>query len=103
MPSTSPIAQPVRQCSVALTAVVQELVMTPTIYPLGVYDQDVQRARRVTWRCLRAPLRCTGRRVSPAYPHLLEPITLGDLTLRNRVVMGSMHTGLEDRRGTCPS
>ncbi len=31
------------------------------------------------------------------YPHLLAPITLGDLTLRNRVVMGSMHTGLEDR------
>jgi 2,4-dienoyl-CoA reductase (NADPH2) len=36
----------------------------------------------------------------PRYPHLLEPITLGAgpdaLTLRNRVVMGSMHTGLED-------
>ncbi|MDZ5619523.1 NADPH-dependent 2,4-dienoyl-CoA reductase [Nocardioides sp. HM23] len=31
-----------------------------------------------------------------AYPHLLEPLTLGRLTLRNRVVMGSMHTGLED-------
>ncbi|MCW2783599.1 MAG: 2,4-dienoyl-CoA reductase [Marmoricola sp.] len=31
-----------------------------------------------------------------AYPHLLEPITLGNLTLRNRAVMGSMHTGLED-------
>ena len=30
------------------------------------------------------------------YPHLLSPITLGGLTLRNRVVMGSMHTGLED-------
>ena len=30
------------------------------------------------------------------YPHLLAPITLGDLELRNRVVMGSMHTGLED-------
>ena len=30
------------------------------------------------------------------YPRLLEPITLGGLTLRNRVVMGSMHTGLED-------
>ncbi|MCY7395640.1 MAG: NADPH-dependent 2,4-dienoyl-CoA reductase [Nocardioides sp.] len=30
------------------------------------------------------------------YPHLLQPITLGSLTLRNRVVMGSMHTGLED-------
>jgi 2,4-dienoyl-CoA reductase (NADPH2) len=30
------------------------------------------------------------------YPHLLEPLTIGDLTLRNRAVMGSMHTGLED-------
>ena len=32
------------------------------------------------------------------YPHLLAPLTLGEggLTLRNRVVMGSMHTGLED-------
>jgi 2,4-dienoyl-CoA reductase (NADPH2) len=30
------------------------------------------------------------------YPRLLEPITIGDLTLRNRAVMGSMHTGLED-------
>jgi 2,4-dienoyl-CoA reductase (NADPH2) len=33
---------------------------------------------------------------TPRYPHLLEPITIGDLTLRNRAVMGSMHTGLED-------
>ncbi|MCD6639102.1 MAG: NADPH-dependent 2,4-dienoyl-CoA reductase [Nocardioides sp.] len=32
----------------------------------------------------------------PLYPHLLEPIRLGSLTLRNRVVMGSMHTGIED-------
>jgi 2,4-dienoyl-CoA reductase (NADPH2) len=30
------------------------------------------------------------------YPHLLSPLTIGSLTLRNRVVMGSMHTGLED-------
>ncbi len=30
------------------------------------------------------------------YPHLLQPITLGHLTLPNRVVMGSMHTGLEE-------
>jgi 2,4-dienoyl-CoA reductase (NADPH2) len=35
-------------------------------------------------------------RVTP-YPHLLEPLDLGHTTLRNRVVMGSMHTGLEDR------
>ena len=31
------------------------------------------------------------------YPHLLEPLDLGFTELRNRVVMGSMHTGLEDR------
>lgn len=31
------------------------------------------------------------------YPHLLSPLTLGHLTLANRVVMGSMHTGLEER------
>jgi 2,4-dienoyl-CoA reductase (NADPH2) len=38
-----------------------------------------------------------------SYPHLLEPITLGDLTLRNRLVMGSMHTGLEDRVRDLPA
>ncbi|MBM4590307.1 FAD-dependent oxidoreductase [Rhodococcus hoagii] len=31
------------------------------------------------------------------FPHLLAPLDLGFTTLRNRVVMGSMHTGLEDR------
>ena len=36
------------------------------------------------------------------YPHLLEPITLGGVPLRNRVVMGSMHTGLEDRARHLP-
>jgi 2,4-dienoyl-CoA reductase (NADPH2) len=30
------------------------------------------------------------------FPHLLAPIRLGDVALRNRVVMGSMHTGLEE-------
>jgi 2,4-dienoyl-CoA reductase (NADPH2) len=31
------------------------------------------------------------------YPKLLSPLDLGFTTLRNRVIMGSMHTGLEDR------
>ncbi|OTG86326.1 NADPH-dependent 2,4-dienoyl-CoA reductase [Acinetobacter sp. ANC 4558] len=31
------------------------------------------------------------------YTHLLKPLDLGFTTLKNRVVMGSMHTGLEDR------
>jgi 2,4-dienoyl-CoA reductase (NADPH2) len=33
-----------------------------------------------------------------SYPHLLEPLDLGFTTLKNRVLMGSMHTGLEDGR-----
>lgn len=37
-----------------------------------------------------------------AYPHLLSPLDLGHLTLRNRVLMGSMHTGLEDRASDYP-
>jgi 2,4-dienoyl-CoA reductase (NADPH2) len=32
------------------------------------------------------------------YPHLLAPLDLGHTTLKNRVLMGSMHTGLEDSR-----
>ncbi|MDH3482144.1 MAG: NADPH-dependent 2,4-dienoyl-CoA reductase [Gammaproteobacteria bacterium] len=30
------------------------------------------------------------------YPHLLAPLNLGFTALKNRVLMGSMHTGLED-------
>ncbi len=36
------------------------------------------------------------------YPHLLAPLDLGFTTLRNRVLMGSMHTGLEDHRRDFP-
>ncbi|MBI2746915.1 MAG: NADPH-dependent 2,4-dienoyl-CoA reductase [Burkholderiales bacterium] len=32
------------------------------------------------------------------YPHLLAPLDLGHTQLKNRVLMGSMHTGLEDGR-----
>ncbi|WP_284115579.1 NADPH-dependent 2,4-dienoyl-CoA reductase [Acinetobacter pittii] len=31
-----------------------------------------------------------------AYPHLLKPLDLGFTTLKNRVLMGSMHIGLEE-------
>ncbi|OWV47352.1 2,4-dienoyl-CoA reductase (NADPH2) [Mameliella alba] len=31
------------------------------------------------------------------YPHLLRPLDLGYTTLKNRVLMGSMHTNLEER------
>ncbi|WAE51478.1 NADPH-dependent 2,4-dienoyl-CoA reductase [Stutzerimonas frequens] len=34
---------------------------------------------------------------SSLYPHLLAPLDLGFTTLRNRTLMGSMHTGLEEK------
>ncbi|MFO1284828.1 MAG: NADPH-dependent 2,4-dienoyl-CoA reductase [Burkholderiales bacterium] len=33
------------------------------------------------------------------YPHLLAPLDLGHVRLPNRVLMGSMHTGLEEEKG----
>src|SRR5690554_8007177 len=32
------------------------------------------------------------------YPKMLEPLNLGFTTLKNRVLMGSMHTGLEEAK-----
>ncbi|RDZ27693.1 NADPH-dependent 2,4-dienoyl-CoA reductase [Lysobacter silvisoli] len=38
----------------------------------------------------------------PVYPKLFEPLDLGFCTLPNRVLMGSMHTGLEDKAADFP-
>ncbi len=40
--------------------------------------------------------------MTQAYPHLFQPLDLGFTTLRNRSLMGSMHTGLEDSRKDFP-
>ncbi|KVO93867.1 NADPH-dependent 2,4-dienoyl-CoA reductase [Burkholderia ubonensis] len=40
--------------------------------------------------------------MTTSFPHLLAPLDLGFTTLKNRVLMGSMHTGLEDSRKTLP-
>ncbi|MFM8898706.1 MAG: FAD-dependent oxidoreductase [Burkholderiales bacterium] len=37
------------------------------------------------------------------YPHLFQPLDLGFTTLKNRVLMGSMHTGLEDKTTHLPA
>jgi len=34
-----------------------------------------------------------------SYPHLLQPLDLGFTQLKNRVLMGSMHLGLEEQKG----
>ncbi len=36
--------------------------------------------------------------MTTTYPHLLAPLDLGFTTLKNRVLMGSMHTGLEETK-----
>ena len=33
-----------------------------------------------------------------AYPHMLAPLDLGFTTLKNRLLMGSMHVGLEEAK-----
>ncbi|MDR3388858.1 MAG: NADPH-dependent 2,4-dienoyl-CoA reductase [Rudaea sp.] len=38
----------------------------------------------------------TAAATNPHFPHLFTPLDLGFVTLPNRVLMGSMHTGLED-------
>ncbi|TRW47973.1 NADPH-dependent 2,4-dienoyl-CoA reductase [Aliidiomarina halalkaliphila] len=37
--------------------------------------------------------------MSEQYPHMLAPLDLGFTQLKNRVLMGSMHTNLEEERG----
>ena len=39
----------------------------------------------------------TDEHSQSTFPHIFEPLDLGFTTLKNRIVMGSMHTGLEDR------
>ena len=42
------------------------------------------------------------RKMTEQFPHLLSPLDLGFVTLKNRVLMGSMHTGLEDHKKDFP-
>eukprot|EP01038_Epipyxis_sp_PR26KG_P004747 gene4747-6658_t len=41
----------------------------------------------------------TENKIINPYPKLLEPLDLGHVVLKNRVLMGSMHTGLEEPAG----
>ena len=36
--------------------------------------------------------------ITMKFPHLFEPLDLGHTTIRNRILMGSMHTGLEEEK-----
>lgn len=40
--------------------------------------------------------------MSHPYPSLFQPLDLGHTTIKNRILMGSIHTGLEDKRSDYP-
>ena len=65
----------------------------------------MQRATRAT-RSLLLRGRGLSSSAKPSYPNLMEPLILhaaGGITLKNRAVMGSMHTGLEENGFLFPS
>ena len=37
-------------------------------------------------------------KIQMKYKHIFEPLDLGFTTLKNRILMGSMHTGLEEEK-----
>jgi 2,4-dienoyl-CoA reductase (NADPH2) len=49
----------------------------------------------------RCPYLISGeiRMITSRYPHLFKSLDLGFTVLKNRILMGSMHTGLEEERG----
>jgi len=55
-----------------------------------------QRNRNELAACSNSSLRPMAH---PQYPHFLAPLDLGFVTLRNRALMGSMHTALEETEG----
>ena len=69
-------------------------------------DSGVARSEAVAIHCYDLPPHRHAQIFSIAmqgrYPNLLAPLDLGFVTLRNRVLMGSMHTGLEDRARDFP-
>ena len=71
------------------------IVARPSSRPAGVWvfgtdDSSIMRAR--------FPTVASMSETQTPYPHLFSPLELGFDVLPNRVLMGSMHTGLEDRR-----
>ncbi|NNF15940.1 MAG: NADPH-dependent 2,4-dienoyl-CoA reductase [Gammaproteobacteria bacterium] len=83
--------------------------MYPVFVKVGYYTgftahRDPGASR--SW-CVTGYLRVTSQQLresdlSESYAALLAPLDLGFTTLKNRVLMGSMHTGLEDRRKDYP-
>ena len=53
---------------------------------------------------LKLSSKCSKRALSAEapshFPHLMQPLDLGHVVLKNRMLMGSMHTGLEEAVGT---
>lgn len=75
--------------------------LPPSIFTpfLGIIKNPLQPRERLC--CFNAHQKIIKNRIrknlAMEYPHIFTPLDLGFTVLRNRIVMGSMHTGLEDR------
>lgn len=50
----------------------------------------------VEWQSVSGEEHIEGACAMSNFPNLLAPLDLGFTVLKNRVIMGAMHTGLED-------
>jgi len=80
-PARSPVASP---AAATATSPATATMANPRASTHAPIDAPMLTARH-------APQQAGGN-----YPHLLAPLNLGFTTLRNRVLMGSMHVGLEE-------
>ena len=69
----------------------------PSLQAFRLLTQNLGPRLRGDDGLLNRPAQMNAPIPTTAYPHLLSPLDLGFTTLKNRVIMGSMHTGLEDR------
>lgn len=69
----------------------------------GLFNVEMRAFQNLVNRTTRASI--VGQRLrtlsnassATPYPSMLRPLDLGHVVLKNRVVMGSMHTNLEER------
>jgi 2,4-dienoyl-CoA reductase (NADPH2) len=74
------------------------------IFQILLQENYSRKLRDIGYKSINAleALKMTKNTISsknPLYPFLLSPLDLGFMKLKNRVLMGSMHTGLEEARG----
>ena len=89
---------PSRSFCPSITYYLLKVGQVKTVVSMLSYQRVTRSATHLLRQCLStAPAAAaTSSEGAKVYPHLLAPLDLGHITLKNRVLMGSMHTGLEE-------